>query len=94
MSAGDTTGIYTSMMAMAQALHAITGPVTPATVAATMKAMPQLHLPLGGGVYWRCNGKPVAFLPAVCVRGVLLATLNDKGLPVSYKAVSNTPIGS
>lgn len=94
LSAGDTTGIYTSMMAMAQALHAITGPVTPATVAATMKAMPQLHLPLGGGVYWRCNGKPVAFLPAVCVRGVLLATLNDKGLPVSYKAVSNTPIGS
>lgn len=94
LTAGDTAGIYTSMMAMAQVLQGITGPVTPATVTATVKAMPQLHLPLGGGVYWRCNGKPVSFLPAVCVRGVLLATLNDKGLPVSYKAVSNTPIGS
>jgi branched-chain amino acid transport system substrate-binding protein len=79
--------LYTSMMAMGAVLHDLTGPITPATVTAHVKAMPLMPLPLGGGLTFRCNGKADPLLPAVCTTGMLVTTLNSSGLPTTYKPV-------
>lgn len=95
----DTTdagaeSFYTSMMAMGTVLHAMTGPITPATVTAKVKAMPELPLPLGGGLTWRCSGKADPLFPAVCTKGTLQTTLDSSGLPTTYQPVASASIGN
>jgi branched-chain amino acid transport system substrate-binding protein len=75
------------MMAMGAVLRDMTGPITPATITARVKAMPLMQLPLSGGRTWRCDGKAEPLFPSVCTRGVLKTTLNSSGLPVAYQPV-------
>ncbi|ONH23086.1 branched-chain amino acid ABC transporter substrate-binding protein [Pseudofrankia asymbiotica] len=73
-------------------LDGISGDITPATVASTIKAMKETELPGGAGLKFRCNGKADPANPAVCVLGGLTTTLDDKGQPAEYKVLGNTPI--
>ncbi|OHV28586.1 branched-chain amino acid ABC transporter substrate-binding protein [Pseudofrankia sp. EUN1h] len=74
------------------ATQGISGDITPATVASTIKAMKETELPGGAGLKFRCNGKADPANPAVCVLGGLITTLDDKGQPAAYKVLGNTPI--
>jgi branched-chain amino acid transport system substrate-binding protein len=84
--------LFTVLTALQSALEGISGDITPATVIARVKAMPEKDLPGETGLKFRCNGKASSLLPATCVRGGLVTTLDDKGQPSSYKALGVSPI--
>ncbi|MBL7502749.1 ABC transporter substrate-binding protein [Frankia sp. CNm7] len=75
-----------------KAVENISGDITPATIASTIKAMEETDLPGGGGIKYRCNGEAIPAAPAVCVLGGLATTLDSKGQPAAYKVLGNTPI--
>ena len=84
--------MFTVLAAFQTATGGISGDVTPETVIAAIKAMPETDLPGAGGLRFRCNGKADATMPAVCVRGGLVTTLDSEGQPSEYEAVGVTPI--
>ncbi|MBE3201436.1 MULTISPECIES: ABC transporter substrate-binding protein [Parafrankia] len=83
-----TMSMFTVVAAFGAAVEKLTGDVTAASVTAAIKAMPAQELPGAEGLSFRCNGKAYPEQPAVCVRGGLVATLDDKGQPAGY-----TPVG-
>jgi branched-chain amino acid transport system substrate-binding protein len=85
-------GGYTVMASLASALQGIEGEVTPESVAATIKAMPEADYPGADGLTFRCGGSAFAPQPAVCSNGSLRAVLDDEGNPSSYEAVDPTDI--
>jgi len=88
-----STNMFSTMMGARDALDGLKGPVTPAAITATIKAMPEMDLPGGGGLKYRCSGKAFSLTPAVCTRGALITTLDAKGEPtLPYQPVGNTPI--
>ncbi|MBL7498449.1 ABC transporter substrate-binding protein [Frankia sp. CNm7] len=84
--------MFTVLAAFQSATSQVSGDVTPQAVISAIKAAPERDLPAGGGLRFRCNGKADPTMPAVCVRGGLLTTLDDKGHPTEYKPVGVTPI--
>jgi branched-chain amino acid transport system substrate-binding protein len=76
-----TTNMFSTMMGARDALDGLTGEVTPASIIATIKAMPETDLPGGGGLTFQCNGQAFALTPAVCTRGALRTTLDADGEP-------------
>ncbi|OHV33415.1 branched-chain amino acid ABC transporter substrate-binding protein [Pseudofrankia sp. EUN1h] len=89
-----TMSMFTVVAALGSALEGLTGDVTPASVAAAIKGMPEKELPGAGGLRFRCNGKAVPDQPGGCVRGGLIATLNDKGQPTDYRPFGVSSIGN
>lgn len=88
-----TNNMFMTMMGARIALDGLKGEVTPASIVATTKAMPLSELPNGGGLHFRCNGKAFPLTPAVCTKGTLRTSLDDKGEPtLPYKKISDTPI--
>ena len=88
-----TNNMFMTMMGTRVALDGLKGDVTPASIISATKAMPLAELPNGGGLHFRCNGKAFPLTPAVCTRGTLRTTLDDKGEPtLPYKIISDTPI--
>lgn len=88
---GATT--FITMMAARDALEGLTGDVTPESIIATIKAMPETPLPGASGLTYRCNGQAQPVTPAVCTRGTLRTTIDADGAPVlPYVAVGNSPI--
>jgi branched-chain amino acid transport system substrate-binding protein len=78
-------GAFTAMASFGAAVAGMSGAIDPSTVTAAIKAMPEQDLPDGGGLKLQCNGQQVPGMPAVCVRGTLVTTLDDKGLPNGYR---------
>jgi branched-chain amino acid transport system substrate-binding protein len=68
-------------------LQDISGDITPETVTAAIKAMPETELPGGGGLTFRCDGEQAPGTPAVCTRGSLVTTLDENGEPATYEVV-------
>lgn len=83
-------GMFTVLMALHSALQNATGDLTPQAITAAIKAAPKATLEASGGLTFQCNGKADPASPAVCSAGVLTATLDDQGNPVSYKASQPT----
>jgi branched-chain amino acid transport system substrate-binding protein len=84
---------YAVFMSMFQAIEKMTGDITPATVTQTLKSMPNMDIPGGGGLIYRCNGKAKPELAAVCTGGGLRTRLDAKGFPtLPYKVVGNGPV--
>jgi len=79
-------GVFTVLMALGSGLDGATGNLTSDSITAAMKAAPAAVLQAAGGLKFQCNGQADVANPAVCSAGVLTATLDDKGSPVSYKA--------
>ncbi|WP_238429381.1 ABC transporter substrate-binding protein [Frankia nepalensis] len=93
LNSGVAIGMFTSMAGFRDALEGISPTdLTPAGIAATITKMPEKPLPGAGGVRFRCNGKADPALPAVCVRGGLATTLDDKGKPTTYQALGQSSI--
>ncbi|HET6950306.1 MAG TPA: ABC transporter substrate-binding protein [Acidimicrobiales bacterium] len=85
-------GGYTVMASLASSLSGISGDITPETVAATIKAMPEADYPGADGLTFRCGGSAFPDQPAVCSNGSLRATLDAEGNLASYEPVDPTDI--
>ncbi|ONH25408.1 branched-chain amino acid ABC transporter substrate-binding protein [Pseudofrankia asymbiotica] len=85
-------GMFVTLAGLMTATDGVKGDITPATVNAAIKAMPEKELPGAGGLRFRCNGKAYPESPSVCTRGGLTTTLDDKGEPTGFKVQANTPI--
>jgi branched-chain amino acid transport system substrate-binding protein len=85
-------GGYTIVSSLALALDGISGEVTPATAADTIKAMQEADYPGAGGVTFQCGGSAFPEQPAVCTNQSLRAVLDADGNPASYEAVDSTDI--
>ncbi len=86
---GDVDGYYAlsgyaAVATVAAALETIEGEITPATVAETIKTMPETELPAGGGVTFQCGGSAVPDQPAICTNQWLRGELDASGVPTSY----------
>lgn len=79
-------GGYTVMASLAASLVELEGEVTPETVAAAIKSMPETDFPGADGVRFRCGGSAFPSQPAVCSRQSLRAVLDADGNPASYEA--------
>ncbi|MGF7239372.1 MAG: ABC transporter substrate-binding protein, partial [Frankia sp.] len=86
--------MFTAVAGLATGAEGMTGDVTPASIIAALKAMPEKALPGSGGQTFRCNGKAISFAPAVCVHSALVTTLNAKGVGTAFQKVNNTPIAN
>ena len=75
---------FTALAGLVVAVQDLTGEVTPETVTAAIKSMPERELPDGAGLTFRCDGRQVAGAPAVCVSGGLVTTLDEDGQPTTY----------
>lgn len=85
-------GGYTAMAALLTSLQEISGDITPESVVAAIKAMPEQELPGAGGVTFRCGGSALAMMPAVCSNEWLRTELDAEGRPTSYEAIDSTDI--
>jgi branched-chain amino acid transport system substrate-binding protein len=85
-------GGYAAMASLATALEGMTGDITPQSVIAAIKAMPEHDVPGGGGVRFPCGGTAVAAQPAVCAKGSLRTRLDGEGQPTTYEAIDATEI--
>lgn len=92
LSSPTGRGMFISLAGLQTALEGISGDITPRTVAATIKAMPEKELPGAAGLKFRCNGKANPETPAVCVRGGLSTTLDNQGQPTTYRVLASSPI--
>jgi len=81
----NAPGGFVAVVAFARAMAGLTGDMTPASVSATVKAMPETPLPMGGGIMFKCDGKQIAVVPNVCSTQLLEATLDADGKAGSYK---------
>jgi branched-chain amino acid transport system substrate-binding protein len=85
-------GAYTVMGALATSLEGMSGDITPETVTAAIKAMPEQELPGGGGVMFRCGGSAMTSQPAVCTNQWLRAILDADGRPASYEVEDSSDV--
>jgi len=85
-------GAYTVMGALATSLEGMSGDITPETVTAAIKAMPEQALPGGGGVMFRCGGSAMTSQPAVCTNQWLRAILDADGRPASYEVEDSSDV--
>ena len=94
ISRTDANGIttFTTVSSLAIAVKDLQGDVTPASVAAAIKAMKESVMPGTGGQHFRCNGKADSYGPAVCSHSLLSTTLDSTGNPTTFTVVNDTPI--
>jgi len=85
-------GGYTVMASLAASLEGISGDITPATVAETIKAMPEVDFPGADGLTFQCGGSAFPSQPAVCTNQSLRATLDAEGNPSTYEPVDMTEV--
>jgi branched-chain amino acid transport system substrate-binding protein len=86
-------GGYAVVSALATALEGIPADnITPETIAATIKAMPEQELPGGGGMTYRCGGHASDLVPSVCTNQWLKTQLDAEGDFTSYELVDSTSI--
>jgi branched-chain amino acid transport system substrate-binding protein len=85
-------GGFVAMASLLTSLDGISGDITPESVVAAIKAMPEEELPGGGGLTFRCGGSSIAMMPAVCSNEWLRTELDADGRPTAYTAVDSTDI--
>jgi len=70
------------------AVEGLEGEVTPESVIAAMRSMPESELPNGGGIQFRCDGTAEDGHPAVCTTDGLATELDAEGRPTDVQVVS------
>ena len=78
---------WVSVLGFARLMSGYKGEVTSTNVIPTLRAAKPIPVPLADGVTAQCDGTQVTSSKNVCSRDVLLATLDAKGTPKSFKAV-------
>jgi branched-chain amino acid transport system substrate-binding protein len=79
-------GTFTVTAGFAAALEGLSGEITPESITAAIKAMPETELPDSAGLTFQCNGEQNPDQPAVCVNGSLVTTPDADGNPTEYEA--------
>jgi branched-chain amino acid transport system substrate-binding protein len=82
--------VFSSLGALNVATKDLKGAVTPKSVIAAFRSMPNEVLPGSGGRHFQCNGTASPGNAAVCSRSIMAATLDGKGQPKSYQAVNDS----
>jgi branched-chain amino acid transport system substrate-binding protein len=80
---------YTMALGLVRALHEMTGPVTPQTVAAQLRKAKDVPLPTAPGVTFTCNGQQVPPFPAPCSDTVLITQLDAQGNPHLLETIAH-----
>ena len=90
----DQNGVvlFQSVNALTVGTRGLQGDVSPKSVIAALKAMPNAVLPASGGRVYRCNGKASSFSPAICSVSTVVASLDASGNPTRYTLANNSPI--
>jgi ABC-type branched-subunit amino acid transport system substrate-binding protein len=83
---------YAAVATLGAALETIEGEIDAATVASTIRAMPETELPAGGGTAFRCGGSAVPDLPAVCTNQWLRGELDANGEVASYTVEDSSEV--
>ncbi|MFG1921968.1 ABC transporter substrate-binding protein [Cryptosporangium sp. NPDC048952] len=78
--------LFSTIVSFHAAVANITGDVTPAAVTAAIKGAPETAMPGAVPLKFKCDGSYYPATPAVCLRGGLIATLDDQGRPEKYEA--------
>jgi branched-chain amino acid transport system substrate-binding protein len=78
-------GTFTAVAGFGAAVEGISGEITPESVTAAIKAMPETELPNTAGLTFQCNGEQKPDQPAVCTSGSLVTTLDADGNPTTYE---------
>jgi ABC-type branched-subunit amino acid transport system substrate-binding protein len=91
-SAATPLAVYSAVAGLSIGTKGLKGEVTPASVMAAMRAMPNEVLPGTGDRHFRCNGQASPAGTAICMHSLLSATLDSKGNAVSYTVANDEPI--
>ncbi len=92
LSRGIGASVFISFSTMNLGLGSMTGTVSPTTIISTMKALKWQELPGSGGLHFRCNGKAEPDNAAVCVPGILVSALDEKGQTTTFTVAFDDPI--
>lgn len=84
--------VFQSVAALAVGAKGLQGDVTPKSVTAALKGMPNEVLPASGGRLFRCNGKASTFGAATCSAATSISSLDANGNPKKYQVTNNSPI--
>jgi branched-chain amino acid transport system substrate-binding protein len=90
--ASSPSAIYSDVAALAIGTASLEGEVTPESVIAALRSMPNEVLPGTGGRLFRCNSQAVEANPSSCSASGLSATLNAEGFPESYTVFNDEEI--
>jgi branched-chain amino acid transport system substrate-binding protein len=85
--------VFSSLAAVSAATQHLQGAVTPKSVIAAFRDMPDEVLPGAGGRHFRCDGHASPGQPAVCSTSIFAATLNGEGKPQSFQLVNGSSAG-
>jgi branched-chain amino acid transport system substrate-binding protein len=88
-AAGTAYVGYTMGLGLVRALHGMTGPVTPQTLAAQMRKAKDVPLPAAPGSTFTCNGQQVPPFPAPCSDTVLITQLDAQGNPDLVETITH-----
>jgi branched-chain amino acid transport system substrate-binding protein len=80
---------YAMGLGLVRALHGMTGPVTPQTLAAQMRKAKDVPLPAAPGITFTCNGQQVPPFPAPCSDTVLITQLDAQGNPALLETIAH-----
>jgi branched-chain amino acid transport system substrate-binding protein len=78
-------GAFVAVAGLAAGVEGLEGEVTPESIIAALRSMPETELPGAGGLQFRCDGEAMPNYPAVCTPGSLTTTLDADGQPTTYE---------
>ncbi|WP_106401494.1 ABC transporter substrate-binding protein [Actinocorallia populi] len=76
--------MFSAVLAVQAATTTLEGEVTPQSITAAIKNMPEQELPVAGGRTFRCGGGAQPAMPAVCAKGGFMGILGEDGHPAEY----------
>jgi branched-chain amino acid transport system substrate-binding protein len=83
---GDKGGFATAL-GFVRALTGSTDAVDAASITTALGSMPEVDLPLGGGITFQCGTAPVSFAPSICSTDVLQWSYTEDGEQVDFGLV-------
>jgi branched-chain amino acid transport system substrate-binding protein len=80
-------GAFATALGFVRALTGSTDAVDAATITAALGSMPEVDLPLGGGITFQCGTAPVSFAPSICSTDVLQWSYTEDGEQTDFGLV-------
>jgi len=89
LSRSSGVSVFALFAGLDAALDKLEGDVTAESVIATLKSMPEMDLPGGGGIRFSCDGMQEPTFPAVCTNDGLYTVLDAQGQPTTVELISS-----
>jgi branched-chain amino acid transport system substrate-binding protein len=88
LDAGDVdAGAFATVLGFVRALTGSADAVDAASITAALGSMPEVDMPLGGGITFQCGTTPVSFAPNICSTDVLQWSYDENGEQVDFGLV-------